>query len=337
MSMLRTILSLTLCTALNACALLPQNREVRVQLLALAPPFNEPDMEYSALTWCGDKLLMVPQFPDRHAPLDHAQFYTLSKAEILDAIQHSDTTVLSPLPVLLKEGTVRSIPAKFEGYEAVVCDETDVWVTIEGVNSEGQHQAWLVRGQRAQIEEHEGIKLDDQSVVSLPSYSKMHNMSEEALLKVGHNLISLHELNDARLGSPSQAYRYSSADKSLSTIPLSNLPYRITDSTKVDLHGRFWVINYLYSGDDFSREANDPLGAQYGIGKTHQTNFNVERLVEFQYNENGVQRVNRAPIQLALEGLEGRNWEGIARLDDRGFLLITDRYPTTLFGFVPMP
>jgi hypothetical protein len=97
------------------------------------------------------------------------------------------------------------------------------------------------------------------------------------------------------------------------------------------------VINYLYSGDDFSREASDPLGAQYGIGKTHQTNFNVERLVEFQYSDSGIQRVNRAPIQLVLEGLEGRNWEGIARLDDRGFLLITDRYPTTLFGFVPMP
>ena len=101
-SMLRAILCLTLCTALSACVLLPQNREVRFQLLALAPPFNEPDMEYSALTWCGDKLLMVPQFPDRHVPLGRAQFYTLSKAEILEAIQHSDTTVLTPLPVLLK-------------------------------------------------------------------------------------------------------------------------------------------------------------------------------------------------------------------------------------------
>ncbi len=29
-----------------------------------------------------------------------------------------------------------------------------------------------------------------------------------------------------------------------------------------------------------------------------------------------------------------RNWEGIVRLENRGFLLMTDKYPETLFGFV---
>ncbi|GHA10617.1 hypothetical protein GCM10008090_20330 [Arenicella chitinivorans] len=334
---LRFVLSLLLSLSLCACLLVPQNREIAITLLPLTAPFDDPDLEYSALTWCGDKLLMVPQFPERHVTGGYAQFYTLSKSAILDAIDDPDTARLTPTPLPLKEGTIRSIPTKFEGYEAAICDDTQVWLTIEGVNKLGHHQAWLVRGHRTGTDHQESIELDDLSVVSLSSYSKIHNMSEEAIVKIGNDILSMHEINDVRLGSPSQAYRYAPHNRSLSTVAFPNLPYRITDSTTADQLGRFWVINYLYSGDDFSREGRDPLGAQYGIGKTHQINYNVERLVEFQYSDAGIQRVKRPPIQLKLEGREGRNWEGIARLDDLGFLLITDRYPTTLLGFVPYP
>ncbi len=31
------------------------------------------------------------------------------------------------------------------------------------------------------------------------------------------------------------------------------------------------------------------------------------------------------------------NWEAMVRLDDRGFLIMTDRYPSTLLAFVPLP
>jgi len=36
-----------------------------------------------------------------------------------------------------------------------------------------------------------------------------------------------------------------------------------------------------------------------------------------------------------LPGNDARNWEGIVRLDNRGFLLATDKFPTTILGFVP--
>jgi hypothetical protein len=35
--------------------------------------------------------------------------------------------------------------------------------------------------------------------------------------------------------------------------------------------------------------------------------------------------------------LPARNWEAMVRLEGRGFLLMTDRYPTTLLAFVPLP
>jgi hypothetical protein len=31
-----------------------------------------------------------------------------------------------------------------------------------------------------------------------------------------------------------------------------------------------------------------------------------------------------------------RNWEGLVRLDDYGFLLATDKYPRTILAFVPL-
>ena len=50
----------------------------------------------------------------------------------------------------------------------------------------------------------------------------------------------------------------------------------------------------------------------------------------------GIQRTDKSPIQLEL-GLLPRNWEGIVRLDNRGFLLVTDQYPVTILAFVPSP
>jgi hypothetical protein len=64
----------------------------------------------------------------------------------------------------------------------------------------------------------------------------------------------------------------------------------------------------------------------------------VERLVEFQFSEAGIVFSDHPPIQLALQDRQtSRNWEAIARLDEMGFLLATDRHPATILAFVPYP
>jgi hypothetical protein len=58
--------------------------------------------------------------------------------------------------------------------------------------------------------------------------------------------------------------------------------------------------------------------------------------VEFRYTNAQISSTSRAPIQLELrEDGRARNWEGLVRLDQRGFLLMTDKYPETILGFVP--
>jgi hypothetical protein len=43
------------------------------------------------------------------------------------------------------------------------------------------------------------------------------------------------------------------------------------------------------------------------------------------------------PIQMELTSDDARNWEGLVRLDERGFLIMTDKFPETILGFVTMP
>jgi hypothetical protein len=57
-------------------------------------------------------------------------------------------------------------------------------------------------------------------------------------------------------------------------------------------------------------------------------------LVEFKINPKEIVRTNTAPIQLVMEE-KSRNWEGLARLDKKGFLMIVDEHPRTILAFVP--
>ncbi|MEM6452045.1 MAG: hypothetical protein AAF703_17250 [Cyanobacteria bacterium P01_D01_bin.105] len=85
------------------------------------------------------------------------------------------------------------------------------------------------------------------------------------------------------------------------------MEYRITDATALDEQQRFWAINYFYEGDRSLRPSRAPLMALYGQGSTHRQQATVERLMEFQYTEQGIVLINRAPIQLQLAASD-RNW-----------------------------
>ena len=130
-----------------------------------------------------------------------------------------------------------------------------------------------------------------------------------------------------------EMHRFDFNLRPLSAVPFPNVEYRITDATALDEEKRFWAINYFYPGDKDLLPERDFLAIRYGRGVTHRQQATVERLVEFAYDAQGITRTDRAPIQLLL-GDVSRNWEGIARLDERGFLLATDKFPETMLGFV---
>jgi len=296
-----TIRVATLLTLLMLCHNSIADEETRLSIIPLAPPLDQPNAEISGLTWCGETLIIMPQYPRRLSPKKENFFYTLSKQTIIDFLQHNTDKVLQATPIRVEENGLRKEIAIFDGFEAVACDGN----------------------------------IDPKNIWSLDSQSEMRNIGDEAILLNGDQVISLHEVNDPRIVESAAAHSINSKTGVQTSYDFPHLPFRITDSTELDANNRFWVINYKYSGDKFSRKSNDPLALRYGEGDSHAQYDNVERLVEFQITGEQIKRTERAPIQLLMESSEGRNWEGLVRLDELGFLIATDKHPDTLFGFVP--
>ena len=119
-------------------------------------------------------------------------------------------------------------------------------------------------------------------------------------------------------------------DFSLKKINFPNVEYRITDATKINKN-KFWVINYYWPGD--KKNLNPGLDK---LSKTKKVNFDqtIERLVEFKIKNNRIEMTNKKPVNLILEDGKSRNWEGIVRFEESGFLIVTDKYPRMILAYV---
>ena len=71
------------------------------------------------------------------------------------------------------------------------------------------------------------------------------------------------------------------------------------------------------------------------MGLTHSQSEGVARLVALRYSESGIELAG-GMIQLRLAE-EPRQWEGLAQLDDRGWLLGAGGTDGALLGFVAAP
>ncbi len=311
----------------------PKVTEVPVTLLPLDGPAARRSAEYSGMAWYGETLVLLPQYPNRFtAQAEDADgaLFVLSQEEILNALETASP--LEPRALPLWWGDLpRQIPG-FEGFEALAFDGETAYLTIEA--SPGSMKGYLVRGFIAPDLSALRIDVDSLTEISLPA--DIPNKSDESLLLTPQGVAAFYEVNGARLNPAPAAQVFSSQMAPVAQVSFPRLEYRLTDVSTLDAQGVFWGINYFYPGDVEQRTPDDPLAVQYGLGETHAHSEIVERLVAFRWNETGITLLPQAPIylQLATDG-EARNWEGLVRLPGRGFLLVTDKYPETLLGFVP--
>jgi len=158
------------------------------------------------------------------------------------------------------------------------------------------------------------------------------------LVVVDDTVISLYEVNGENLNQDPHATQFTSELTYMRNIPFPHLEYRLTDATALDEAMRFWVINYFFPGEFYLFPFKDPLAELYGEGPTHEKSTIVERLVEFQYSAGGIDFSGSPPVQIQLSSeTPARNWEGLVRFDGFGFLLVTDKFPDSLLGFLPYP
>jgi hypothetical protein len=187
------------------------------------------------------------------------------------------------------------------------------------------------------------ITLDPELIVEIDAQTTSGNKAEETLIQLSDVVMTIYEVNGEVINPNPVAHLFSGGDPRFESDPkpFPNIDYRITDATEAFMEDGvvcFWVINYQFPGDEDLLTDHDPLVEQFGEGESHHNTDQVERLVKLCLDGETPELTDTPPIYLKLVDAEtSRNWEGIVRLDDRGFLLVTDKFPETILGFVPYP
>ncbi|MEJ2211118.1 MAG: hypothetical protein P8129_19045 [Anaerolineae bacterium] len=300
-----------------------------------AGPVAGPSAEYSGLAWYGDWLILLPQYPGRFDGGSDGALLALARADVLSFLDGASTAPLEARPVPFSAPGVAADVAGFEGYEALAFDGDRAYLTIEAAPPGGEMRAYLIAGDMAP--DLAGLSLDPDSRVTIPMPVQSGNKSYESLLLAGDRVLALYEANGLALSPEPAAEAFHLDLAPAGSVPFPQVEYRVTDATALDAEGRFWAINYFFPGEPELKPVVDPLAQEYGQGPTHAQYEYVERLIELQYTASGIRLVERPPIQLALIAEDARNWEGLVRLDGRGFLLVTDKFPETILAFVPGP
>jgi hypothetical protein len=302
--------------ALGLCAASP------VKELPLHGPAAYPASEISGMAWHGDHLFLVAENPTRG-------FFVLDKASLLAAVDAADPDPLEPAIAPIENAEALEAIPNFDGIEALAFHGDEAFMLVESRNSDCAMAAYLIRGKVNPATPT--ITVDKAAPTALALSHQTCNFSCEALVVHGERLLVLEEANGANLVPAPKATVFSLALEPQPPLPIPSIEYRMTDATPPDGEGKFWVTNYLWPPE---RKLLNPADA------ATDPKAPVEFLLEFQVDDKGVRRTDRAPINLragAPATLEPHNWEGIARLGDKGFLLITDAFPRTVLGFVPLP
>jgi len=306
--------------------------EMEVQEIPLTGPAASRSAEISGMAWFGDTLILLPQYPDRFGEMDKGAVFALKKTAILDFLENPSASPLDPFPITFDDGGLNKEIQGFQGFEAIAFTGERVYLTIEA--RPDKMKGYIVSGSIQK--DLTGIRLDPTTLIEIPLPVYLNNISDESVLIYKDNVFTLFEANGKKINPSPTAPEFSLSLQPLGMLIFPNIEYRITDAAPPDQNGNFWAINYYFPPDEMRlKPQSDLLAERYGLGKIHRQNLTVERLVQFHIGDDEIQRIDIPPVQLRLEGdIAPRNWEAIALLDQRGFLIATDKFPRTILGFV---
>ena len=312
----------------------PPPTETAVTTIPLTGDISRPSAELSGLAWYGDWLILLPQYPTFSTSEGDGLIFALPRTDIIAFLDGRKSGPLQPVEIpFVAPGLQQDIPG-YEGFESIVFDGSRAYLTIEASPKTGM-TGHLVSAEMAP--DLSALTIDVGQITAVESASGLSNKSDEAILLSADKVLTIHEANGIGVNDAPLVQLFGRDLQPAGTLPFPAIEYRITDATTLDQDGRFWAINYFFPGDLRIRTKADPIAEAYGQGPTHAERDGVARLLELQLSETGITLIDQPPLQLELLPFELRNWEGIARLEGRGFLLVTDKYPETILGFVPNP
>ena len=279
---------------------------------------THPDQEFSGLAWSGDNLILLPQYPED-------VIYSIPKNEIIQYLNSNKSTI-TPDEISWDTSCIEKEIKGFEGFESIAFDGEQVYVTVEAEHG-NQNCGYLAKG----VLNDCGIKIDNSSLQKLQTPVTLRNMTFETILLTNESIISIYEVNATNVNENPFYYEFDRNLEQRSTKPFPYTDYRITDATELDSMNRFWGINYFWPGD--FKLLNPDIDYKTVDKKEIKP---VERLLEFELREDSIVRTETPPLEIKLSEFgDSRNWEGLVRLDDIGFLIVTDKFPGSILAFLP--
>ncbi len=302
--------------------------EQEVRILPLMGPLLQPEAEISGLAWHGDILVLLPQYPHKW---DHSLF-GLHKADLARAIVGESDLPLEPFPIPLHGSHAMQHLEGYEGLEAIVFVDHTVYLLSEA-NMKNYMQGYLLTG--TVLPDRAGIAMNMTQVAVLATQTGIMNQSYEALIGIPQGIASVFEANGTHLNQAPNVLLHGPDLVPQPAITMPHVEYRLTDATAVNAAGEFWMFNFHWPGSKRLMPQRDPIAEQWGEGPSQIQSDIVERILKFRLTATGVELVDAPPLELQLlNNIVARNWEGIARWEDAGFLIATDRFPTTVLAYV---
>ena len=305
-------------------------KEVLPIEILLTGEATERSLEMSGLAWYNDYLILMPQYVNESKP----RFYYLKKSTINDWLNGDKEKPLNPSKIdIIMPDYFNSIKG-YQGFEAICFIGNKAYLIIETKNYDLM-KSFIVKGSMDIKSKTLIIAPEKKVEILLPVNIK--NMGYESILKYKYRLMVLFEANGINVNSDPKASFYNSSLKQKGHISFPNIEYRITDATELDDQGRFWAINFFWPGEKKRLNPGKDLVLNNTVkGETHQEFEHVERLVEFKIDGKNIYKTNSLPIQLKLNQ-NSRNWEGVVRMENKGFLMIVDEHPRTILAFIKKP
>ena len=299
--------------------------EAKVQEIKLSGLITDKKQEISGMDWYQDRLFLLPENMGGF-------LFSISKSEILNTINSDKKLSITPKKTRFKTPDYSSLINGFDGFEAIAFNGNKIYITIEAEN-DGEMVSYLVWGKidSKSLE----VVINEKDIQTIKTPIQLNNISFESILINDKDIVMIYEANGSNLRKNATQTVFSHKRNSTSEINFPNIEYRITDVTRIDNDGKFWAINYFWPGDKkLLNPGKDNILNKVKQGSTHFKSDQIERLVEFQMNTDEISISDTKPIQLFLESDASRNWEALARLDDKGLLIATDKHPKMILGYI---
>jgi|GEM_PF-845788 len=332
--------------------------ESAVREIALEGPPAVREAEISGMAWFSDTLVFLPQYPGRFGydgkvvtttNTGDGTLFGVRRADV-EAALNRDTPSVTPFAIPLAgagfgDGESRALDG-FEGFEAIAFHERTAYVSIEVQNGDDM-AAFVVRG-TVDVDADGvpiGITIDAGAPASVPLPVEIDNMSIESLVADADGVTAIFEANGSAVNPSPSGYRFTPDLQPAGDFAFPTIEYRVTDASEAAADGSFWMTNYMFPGDaEALRPSADGIAERWGEGATHASFEQVERIVRIERLPDsarfgsGYKLADEPPVQLALLDAEtSRNWEGLVTLGEAGFLVVTDKFPRTIFAFVAAP